>query len=194
LTLSVTTTSDDAKAKAQYKWFKKVKETDEFAPIADYSDSNTLSVTEPGWYYVNTKYTLNRASIDKSCDVVAKITDKADAPKINNFTGKDQIVKIEGDSAEIVIQGYVDSGTTDIKLMSDDLTYTWYCSVANHPDKTEKLAVEGEDGVLGIYVDDNGYGVLKVAKSDEIESFWCKVTNTINGDSAITTSDMYYVH
>ena len=193
LTLSVTTTSDDSEAKGQYKWFKKVKETDDFAPIADYSDSNILSVTEPGWYYVNTQYTLNRASIDKACDVIAKITNKASAPGIKNYTGEDQVVRIEGDSVEIVVQGYVDNGETDIKLMSDGLIYTWYCSVADDPDTTKKLVVIGEDGVMNVSVDENGYGILKVQKSNETESFWCEVTNTINGDTATTASDLYIV-
>ena len=197
LRLSVATAPDDLKAVQSYKWFKLDSiDGDAVAINEDYQAEPTLDVTAPGWYYVDTKNTLNRVDIT-SQSLISKITNAPQAPAIENFTGDEVIInfnKLENDAtaAEIEVKASVAAGDLDSSLVSEGLRYEWYHQKKDTVDTSELEPIEnGAYGVMSATVNENGNGVLKLQYSGDTEAFVCKVINTLNGKTAVTTSDLY---
>ena len=197
LKLSVATAPDDLKANQSYKWFKLNSENGE--PIAlndEYQSEPTLDVTTPGWYYVDTKNTLNRVDLTL-LSAKSKITNAPQAPAIENFTGNEVIInfnKLENEAtiAEIEVKASVATDGLDPALVSEGLRYEWYHQKKDTTDTSELEPVEnGAYGVMSATVNEDGNGVLKLQYSGDTEAFVCKVINTLNGKTAVTTSDLY---
>ena len=196
LKLSVATAPDDLKAVQSYKWFKLDHENGEpDALTPEYQSEPTFDVTTPGWYYVDTKNTLNRVDLTLS-SAKSKITHVPKKPIIEDTTSENQVIinfaELENPTAEIEVKASVDCGNLDPALVSEGLRYEWYHQKKDTLGTSELEPVEnGAYGVMSATVNEDGNGVLKLQYSGDPEAFICKVTNTLNGKEAVATSDLY---
>lgn len=181
--LSITAVPDDSKATLSYVWYKK-EAPDGVSSIIPNETERSLTVTEPGWYYVTTTNTLNRGEFTKN-SATCRITNEPTAPVISGLTGETvQIVLSEGVEEIIVNASIENSAGLNNALISDGLTYTWY----HRKNGQLELAENGQHGVVAI----NG-NKLTVQFSGDDEVFMCTVTNALNGHTTSTNSDYYKV-
>jgi hypothetical protein len=197
--LSVATSPDDNHANQSYEWYKITSAADVEKLVNKTSDTEGVKINdatstaytakEPGWYYVKTKNTLNRVTIEEN-SIVAKVTNAAVAPTIADITGEPVSINfgtINTATSDIVVNASVDAGELDPQLVSEGLTYEWLHQMKENDEEYESVKV-GEYGVVAI---DNH--ILTVKYAGDSELFKCKVINTLNKNTATAYSDTYVV-
>ena len=189
--LSVATTPDNLNADQTYEWYHITSPDDTVGSKIPGATDLRYEATEPGWYYVKTKNTLNRVTIEED-SAISKVTNAAGAPVIEGATG--DIVNINFNNLSgateynIAITASVpnEDGLAD-ELVTEGLTYEWLHQ-KKEADQEFEPVVKGEYGV-----EDVDHHILTVKYSGDTEVFKCLVTNTLNKDTESIFSDAYAV-
>ena len=188
--LSINALPDDDHADLSYQWYKKTSADGTGAAISGATEA-TYTTTAPGWYYVTTTSTLNRAQITENSKV-SKITNTTVAPTLTEATDTDGVVIINfgdgvADTRDITITATVaGDGSLDNALISEGLTYNWMRQIVDGEEAYEPVKV-GEAGVISV-----SDGVLRIRYA-ESAVFKCEVSNTLNGKTAKAISKAYSV-
>lgn len=118
----------------------------DFTNLQNVKNNEDYSAQNPGWYYVDVDSKLNRDSKNISsqiCRVVNKPTTPEVSLKYKNWIGNNTIeeedwtnyTSNDGENINIIDKGrgelitlqvYIDPNFSGSKLLSDNLTYTWY--------------------------------------------------------------------
>lgn len=190
-TLSVATTPDNLNATQTYEWYKIEDADDEVGSLIPDVSAVSYEATVPGWYYVKTKNTLNRVTIEEDSKK-AKVTNEAIAPEVAGATGS--LVNINfndlsgASEYNIVINASVPNPESlDDDLISEGLTYEWLHQKKEAEEEYEPVVID-QYGVVAI---DNH--ILTVKYNGDVELFKCRVTNTLNKDTESIFSDTYAV-
>jgi hypothetical protein len=166
--------------------------------------TKAIDVTTPGWYRGYVESELNRTiktGVSSVCRVLAPIT----APELGlsyeqngsivNYetTGEDiGIVQTAGEDIKLII---TPSFNASNRLLSDELTYTWYVTEA---DRSRREIVASDIGEYGFIAPANGSDInsntLVVQKlSNTALAFDCEVTNTLASETSIATQIVPFI-
>lgn len=193
-TLRVGTTAAPTQCATTYKWeysdtyngaMSEIGEVDGNGKFVPASTQATLATNTPGWYKVTAYSSLNKETmynISNVCRVVGPIEAPTITPAQNsNLPVYD--IKPDDDIATLTVTAAEMGGL----LKSDAITYTWY---RNKPNENE-IEVTAEDADVVEMKD----GVLKVKllSSDDLEFFFCKVTNHLADQKASSTSALFTI-
>ena len=187
--LTVTIEVDKTEATPSYQWYVK-SAPDATGTLIEGATNASHTVSTPGWYYVDAKGTLNRVTINK-ISKTSKITDSPAAPTIDGKTGNVQSINFYNavlPTHKITVNASVNNpDELHEELVSEGLTYEWLHQVKDG-DSYEAASV-GNFGVVAIANNE-----LTVQYSGDTEYFRCRITNTLNGKTSTTLSDVYQVH
>lgn len=182
-------------AEKTYTWVKDITDgtfaEDTTIIEAEDSESNTLTITTPGWYKVIPSATLNRETKSDNSSI-CKVTFEPQLPTMtyneitDNLDKEDGLPLFSGDTdavLEIVEGSIIPSDYEDYseELFSENLTYTW--TIANGDGTGERVLgeidkVENNGRVVGGL---NSKVLTVKATGSTPYRYTCHVTNTLNG-------------
>ena len=203
---------DNLAAKRTYYWTRKSADKDALTPEQEWTldgvDSNKLNITEPGWYAVEVRSTLNRETKTLQSEVCKvayptvapqRVSDDPDIAATQILTmayGETSNAKNKDDKgipqyyASLGDQVVLDIVTTlntpagyDDKLFSENLSYVWGYQV---PDGKFTELKESDVGDGKLVVEGLGTNTLKVRVLEDGKKYTykCIVTNTVNNMAA----------
>lgn len=185
-TLSVQVVTDEYQPVVNYVWRRSTASPEdvidpEFTALVDANEAN-LTVSEPGWYAVEVKSTLNRETKNKFSNI-CKVT-KSPAPPVVT-PQESRFVDITGatkeNPQEFTINAEVYNPLNyDEDLLRDSFEYVWQMQ---NPDTDKFITIK--EGTLGI--DGLGSHTLKVDNRLKYTgaTFRCLVINHLNGEKAV---------
>jgi hypothetical protein len=201
--LEMKVNEDGGNPNRSYSWYhsdeSEVVEGDKLS-----TEAAVLNVVTPGWYHGSVKSELNRAEesgTSSVCRVLAPIT----APELGlsyeqngsivNYetTGEDiGIVQNAGEDIKLIITPSFDASN---RLLSDELTYTWYVTEA---DLARREIVASDVGDYGFVAPANGdvinSNTLVVQKlSNTALAFDCEVKNTLANQTVIAKQSVPFI-
>lgn len=165
-----------------YQW-KKTTEPQGVLENIEGETTNILSISEAGWYQVESTGSLNRASLSESSKV-CKVTNYPTIPvvisPVASEEGKSPRVYDdldEGDTytCSVVIQEY------NNQLLSEEVVYKWY--YAQNDSETKEELLEGDEKIV------SGLGTSSLTikrTSSAVDEYICEVINKLNGKEATT--------
>lgn len=193
-TLTVETAEDKGNPTMSYTW----KFSNVSAAAAD-ADEGTVgeashAVTAPGWYKVNTVALLNRETQNKDSKVcrvtepVAPLTLSRVATTTWPNANENSVTIREADrDTEYELKVAINETLPNL-LISDEYNYIWEIQEEN----TSEFNVVTEN--TPNYQSGLGTDTLKVKYSDGYQNYRCKVVNTLNNQTAISTGIQFVLY
>ena len=173
--LSITLPENVYNADIVYTWKKKT------SPEADFDDlevnSNSITVTDLGWYKVDVVSTLNRKETTPKESQVCKVTFAPEAPTITNTSGDDRYHLVSTSEPQVLSVSAQLAENADNPLYSEGFDYTWY--IARNSELRPLTAADANIAVAS----GNTLTVKYVANLGAV-SFNCRAENKLNGMKA----------
>lgn len=178
-TLTTTATTDNPKSTLTYTLYRSVSAADSGFEVKNSAESNTFTVQEPGWYYINSEATLNRATIEDNT-TVCKVVEVPVAPKVYPATEDEMdeenlnIVNCQTDQiVQFPLRVSMPDGVTITPFNHEQFEYVW-----------EKKAADSDEWVTmvaGVDTEASGLGsnTLTIRYNGAPATYRCKVTNII---------------
>lgn len=195
-TLTTTATTDNAKSALAYTLYRSETSAESDFEVKNSSKSNTFTVQEPGWYYINSEATLNRAKINTNT-TVCKVVELPVAPKVYPATEAEMddmnlnlVIGVTGQTIQFPLQVTMPEGVTETPFNHEQFEYVWEKKVA---ESDEWVAMEA-----GIDTEASGLGsnTLTIRYNNTPATYRCKVTNIIGPrvSDPVYSGEMYVVH
>lgn len=156
---------------------------DEGVEVEPASTSAVLNTNKPGWYRVTATASLNKEDMyvvsENTCRVLAPIKKPVVTPAIGPEAISYDVAKNTPINISVSVEALAPHTETD------DIIYTWY---RNKPDENGIPITLDDPDVIAI--NDNE---ITVKLLDDIEFFYCVVTNKLANQTASTTSALFNI-
>lgn len=207
--IGVTLVKDTNGADLKFTWKKSTTSNNSgFEVLSDAANVATYTVTEPGWYTVDIKSSLNRSYKYSTDDTTAngesivnicKVTGMPAAPMVQyknddgdfvDGAGDPIIYSINENSApiELAVKASVpNDNDLALELIHDYYSYQWFVQTQTSTGWSEWTKVKTTDIFIDSITDDADISTLKIkhvpTNVDNIYKYKCVVTNNLNNQA-----------